>query len=70
MNRSTIIVTELEQVKKELHDAKEDLAMKDLIIYQLKQQIVELQASTYNRDSSNINYESSFLKVILFLIVV
>ena len=51
MNPSTIIVTELERVKKELNDAKEDFAIKDLIIAQLKQQIVELQASTSKRDN-------------------
>ena len=44
--------------------------MKDLIIDQLKQQIVKLQASTSKRDSSHMICESSFLKVILFQIVV
>ena len=69
MKPSTMIVTELERVKKELHDAKEDHAMKDHIIAQLKQ-IVELKASTQNCHSSNMICESSFLKVILFVIVV
>ena len=66
MDHSAVAANELEHVKKELQNANEKIAEKDIIIAVLKEQIVQLQSPNINRDCSNMICEPSIVKVIIF----
>ena len=66
MELSALNVIELNRVKIEFQNAKDDLSIKDFIIAQLKEKIVELPASTVNRNCFNMICKPSFVEVNLY----